>query len=469
VTEPSAPETTAATAASPDDALHRVRARLAECRSRVEAFETGQARSNRALYEALENAWRLDRDLADDPKARRVLLRENGVRPARKGANPFTTVVKLAFAGADRARVNKYATVLAHAQETCPDGTSIADWLDHPERGIENSVKAWRAAHANRPRRPTPAEAEAAARARLGQVAGIDLERCEPLLRHLAAGDMFLAVGRKTDAGHLEVVHIPDDEAGRDLKRLLSRLGGDADFEARVAAAELEKLAMRRPSWDRSGLDALAGHVTRAELETLNARLDEAAFRRTRRRPLPGAAQGSGQTPGQGMPSGEDDRLSTELQEAVAALRTKLGSDAAFRRHVGRLFDRFDVEGRRWAELDPQLHAALSLVRGGTLSERVWDVLTRAVQRQFLEEALPIYEQMVDRWPAATAPSDHTLIRDFLLSLAEKRRVEGIPPAEALVPARRRLDAPGDAAGTILDDRAPAPPSFLLQAPARSA
>ena len=137
----------------------------------------------------------------------------------------------------------------------------------------------------------------------------------------------------------------------------------------------------------------------------------------------------------------------------MAALRTKLGSDAAFRRHVGRLFDRFDVEGRRWAELDPQLHAALSLVRGGTLSERVWDVLTRAVQRQFLEEALPIYEQMVDRWPAATAPSDHTLIRDFLLSLAEKRRVEGIPPAEALVPARRRLDAPGDAAGTILDDR----------------
>ena len=205
------------------------------------------------------------------------------------------------------------------------------------------------------------------------------VNRC---LRHLAAGDMFLAVGRKTDAGHLEVVHIPDDEAGRDLKRLLSRLGGDADFEARVAAAELEKLAMRRPSWDRSGF----GRAGRTR-DTGRARDPQCPSRRGRRfgGPVAGrcrvAAQGSGQTPGQGMPSGEDDRLSTELQEAVAALRTKLGSDAAFRRHVGRLFDRFDVEGRRWAELDPQLHAALSLVRGGTLSERVWDVLTRAVQR----------------------------------------------------------------------------------------
>ncbi|NBB81905.1 MAG: hypothetical protein GVY28_00715, partial [Alphaproteobacteria bacterium] len=101
---------TDAGATGTDDPLATARAVLATCRDRVEAFETGQARSNRALYEALEVALRLDRQLDADPRARRTLLKENGLKAARKGANPFTTVVKLAFGEADRARVNKYAT-----------------------------------------------------------------------------------------------------------------------------------------------------------------------------------------------------------------------------------------------------------------------------------------------------------------------------------------------------------------------
>ncbi|MEQ8965337.1 MAG: hypothetical protein RID91_05900 [Azospirillaceae bacterium] len=459
------------------DTLDRARDALARCRSRVQDFEAGAARSNRALYEALETAYRLHADLAADGKARRAILRENKVRAARKGANPFTDVVKLAFGGADRMRVNKYASVLAHVDSACPAGEGVADWLDHPERGIENSVKAWRRmcrAAGARGARPTQAQALALAKGLIEQGAEVGLEQCEPLVRDRAAGDLVLLVARRRPDGSLAALHVADDPRGRDLDRVLGRLGRESAWTARFFAAELDKLAVRRAPWRRNEIDWLDRLITRDERAELERRLDEAEDRRRAstsdpspfKRPSlpaflrPSDASASAAT-AEGAEAVERDAAS-DLRAAVDSLRERLGGEEAFHRHVARLFDRFEVDDTRtWAELDPQLRYALGLVRGGNITQKVWDVLTPPVRARVLQDALPYYEQMRERWPEGGAPGEHTVIRDFLIEVAERRRAEGMPPDEAFSAGRRHLGAP--------ETSEPARPRRMVVAPRETA
>jgi len=450
---------TAQAVSEPADTLERARDVLARCRRRVEEFEAGAARSNRALYEALETAYRLHDDLARDDKARRALMRENRVRSARRGANPFTDVVKLAFGGADRMRVNKYACVLAHVEASCPKDLSVADWLDHPDRGIENSVKAWRRNRrpgaAGAQAKPSPQEACERARALVEQAGEVDLAQCEPLVRQREAGSLVLVVARRGGDGSLAALHVADDPEGRDLDRLLTRLGGDPAWTARFFAAELDKLATRREAWRREEVDGLVRLITREERAELDKRLEEAAYRRARSHDAAGPHRRSvlssflrprdaGRS-ASGTPSTVAEReeaAEAALKAAVTDLRTRLGGEDAFRRHVARLFDRFEVDDTRaWRELDPQLRQALGLVRGGNITEKVWDVLTPPVRARILQDALPLYEQMHQRWPEAGAPGDHTVIRDFLIEVAERRRCDGMPPDGAFAPVKHVFDA----------------------------
>lgn len=144
---PVAEELVAAPAAEvdPPPASARLSASLRQCRALARKVVGADARSHRALYEALEGVYALHFECQDDPAGHARLLAAAKLKKQTRA--PFTPLIKLVF-GADcgKSRLSEYAAALSFALRCDQPVGAIVQFLDAQPGGLKECVKAERAA-----------------------------------------------------------------------------------------------------------------------------------------------------------------------------------------------------------------------------------------------------------------------------------------------------------------------------------
>ncbi len=118
--------------------------RLAAARDAADEVAAADGRSRSALYEALARAHDFALAAAADPDGYDAIRAAAGVTVQARA--PMTAIAKLVFgAGADKARLTEFATVLTHAARAGVPAGTLAQYLAATEGGMKAVVAAERA------------------------------------------------------------------------------------------------------------------------------------------------------------------------------------------------------------------------------------------------------------------------------------------------------------------------------------
>lgn len=200
---------TAAEAGSPPKSAsvsQRLSERLREAQKRARQAEAANARSRKALYQALESAYAVYVAAADDRQGYAALLARSGLRQQDRA--PFVPLVKLVFgAQFEKTRLSEYAAALSYAKRCGQTADTVAGFIESRDGGIKGCVAAERAAR--RAEKSSPPEAP--------------LDDAKRLLRQVSAigevsqagtTEFVIMLGRRTPdrAGTVRILRVLDEK-----------------------------------------------------------------------------------------------------------------------------------------------------------------------------------------------------------------------------------------------------------------
>ncbi len=200
---------TAPLAGSPPESANvsqRLSERLQEAQTRARQAEAANARSRKALYQALESAYAVYVAAADDRQGYAALLARCGLRQQDRA--PFVPLVKLVFgAQFERTRLSEYAAALSYAKRCGQTADTVAGFIESRDGGIKGCVAAERAAR--RAEKSSPPEAP--------------LDNAKRLLRQMSAigevsqagtAEFVIMLGRRTPdrAGTVRILRVLDEK-----------------------------------------------------------------------------------------------------------------------------------------------------------------------------------------------------------------------------------------------------------------
>ena len=123
-----------------------LQASLKNCRALAQGQNPSDARSRKALYEALGAILDFHTLCLSNPNSYGEILKAEGLKSQKRA--PFTPTLKLCFGkDYDKTRLTEYAAALSFAQKNNQDGKSLPDFLDQYPGGIKGCVQAEREGH----------------------------------------------------------------------------------------------------------------------------------------------------------------------------------------------------------------------------------------------------------------------------------------------------------------------------------
>jgi hypothetical protein len=176
--------------------------RLEEARSLAAAANASEARSHRALYDAIGSAYDLAIAASQAPEEFERILHEEKITIVPRA--PMTGIVKLVFgSNYDKTRIAEYSSALAHAKQIGLGSGALSDLLHENEGGLKSLVQQER--HLRKVEQGKPPTLRTGPSAKLAKKL-----RTLPALSLSdlpATGDEFvLVLARRSNGGTLDLV-----------------------------------------------------------------------------------------------------------------------------------------------------------------------------------------------------------------------------------------------------------------------